>query len=170
MLAIFHIRHILAFYMRPELRWAYIVDSLINNHDHHVEPISFMSCEANNRSLQQREKVVFYIHPVKSWRLSYSRYEYLHTVWFIYVFTWSKCAWFYDILSIYKAHTSYHALQGFTFQRKISIYEYLWVCEIANINLNIGQGLLIKNRAKLTGFCFQNNLLWMLDERVSDIW
>ena len=42
--------------MRPELRWAYIVDSLINNHDHHVEPISFMSCEANNRSLQQREK------------------------------------------------------------------------------------------------------------------
>ena len=61
-------------------------------------------------------------------------------------------------------------MQGFTFQRKISIYEYLWVCEIANINLNIGQGLLIKNRAKLTGFCFQNNLLWMLDERVSDIW
>ena len=56
------------------------------------------------------------------------------------------------------------------FNVKIRIYEYLWVCEIANINLNIGQGLLIKNRAKLTGFCFQNNLLWMLDERVSDIW
>ena len=66
--------------------------------------------------------------------------------------------------------SSYHALQDFTFNVKIRIYEYLWVCEIANINLNIGQGLLIKNRAKLTGFCFQNNLLWMLDERVSDIW
>ena len=66
MLVIFHIRHILAFYLRPELQWACIVDSLINNHDHHVEPISFMSCEANNRSLQQREKVVFHIHPVKS--------------------------------------------------------------------------------------------------------
>ena len=58
----------------------------------------------------------------------------------------------------------------FYISAKIRIYEYLWVCEIAKINLNIGQGLLIKNRAKLTGFCFQNNLLWMLDERVSDIW
>ena len=87
-----------------------------------------------------------------------SFYDYVH-----------DCMIFYLYTKYTKLHTSYHALQDFIFNVKIRIYEYLGVCEIANINLNIGQGLLIKNRAKLTGFCFQNNLLWMLDERVSDI-
>ena len=86
------------------------------------------------------------------------------------------CNSFYDyvhdcmIFYLYTKNTKLRiALQDCKFNVKIRIYEYLGVCEIANINLNIGQGLLIKNRAKLTGFCFQNNLLWMLDERVSDI-